>query len=215
MQHLERNGFQRAAVEGEIVEVRVEGWKGPRWALSEDVPLLEELAAGRIPEAWRPLETTTEEEAVFLALLDPVSARGRAKLVFGFDYVWEVYKPAHQRKYGYYTLPILWGDRLVARFDSKLDRESGTLVLLGLWLEDEPLGRDDAFAESLARGFERFLTFLDAGVLDANAVGQPLLRRRLSRLGSKRAKRPAQRREPRCHPPSTLPRRAPSPPAPA
>lgn len=181
---------------GEVVEVQVKGWKGPRWAMREDAPLLQALAAGRVPEAWTPLETTTEEEAVFLAPLDPVSARGRAKELFGFDYVWEVYKPAHQRKYGYYTLPVLWGDKLVARFDSRLDRDSGTLVLLGLWVENDSLGRDEAFAESLARGFERFLTFLSARALDASAVDQPALRRRLSRLGRTRARRPAQGRAP-------------------
>jgi uncharacterized protein YcaQ len=68
------------------------------------------------------LATTTTEEAVFLAPLDHVSARGRAKVLFGYDYVWEMNKPERQRKFGYYTLPILWGDRLVARFDSRLDR---------------------------------------------------------------------------------------------
>ena len=103
-----------------------------------------------MPKAWTPLETTTTEEVVFLAPLDQVSARGRAKVLFGFDYVWEVYKPEHQRKFGYYTLPILWGDRLVARFDSKLDRTTNTFVILGLWLEDEALGKDEAFAEALA-----------------------------------------------------------------
>lgn len=53
----------------------------------ERVYALTELAACRVPSAWAPLDTTTTEEAVFLAPLDPVSARGRAKVVFGFDYV--------------------------------------------------------------------------------------------------------------------------------
>jgi uncharacterized protein YcaQ len=124
------------------------------------------------------LETTTAEEAVFLAPLDHVIARGRAKVLFGFDYVWEVYKPGHQRKFGYYTLPILWGDRLVGRFDSKLDRTTNTFVILGLWLEEKALGRDNAFAEALARGFARFVTFLGASKIDAKAIAEPLLRRR-------------------------------------
>jgi uncharacterized protein YcaQ len=124
------------------------------------------------------LEKTTPEEVVFLAPLDPVSARGRAKVLFGFDYVWEVYKPEHQRKFGYYTLPILWGDRLVARFDSKLDRTTDTFVILGLWLEEKALGKDEAFAEALACGFSRFVTFLGARRLNAKAIREPLLRRR-------------------------------------
>lgn len=166
--------------DGEIVEVQVEGWKYVHYALGEDAPLLSDLAAGRVLRAWTPLETTTTEEAVFLAPLDPVSARGRSKALFGFDYVWEVYKPEHQRRFGYYTLPVLWGDRLVARFDSKLDRTTNTFVLLGLWLEDQALATDDAFADALGRGFTRFTAFLGAGALDARAVREPLLRGRLS-----------------------------------
>jgi uncharacterized protein YcaQ len=168
----------RAAMvaDGEIIEVRIEGWKAPHYALGSDTTLLRELSAGRVPQAWTPLETTTTDEVVFLAPLDQVSARGRAKVVFGFDYVWEVYKPAHQRKFGYYTLPILWGDRLVARFDSKLDRTTNTFIILGLWLEDQALGDDEAFAEALARGFARFVRFLSASKLDATAIHEPLLR---------------------------------------
>jgi uncharacterized protein YcaQ len=164
--------------DGDIIEVQVEGWKAMHYALGSDASLLRDVSAGRVPKAWEPLETTTTDEVVFLAPLDQVSARGRAKVLFGFDYIWEVYKPEHQRKFGYYTLPILWGDRLVARFDSKFDRATGTFVVLGLWLEDEALGNDAAFAEALARGFARFVTFLGASTLDATAIREPLLRQR-------------------------------------
>ena len=165
--------------DGDLMAVQVEGWKQVHYALGGDAQALREVSAGRVPEAWTPLETTTTEEASFLAPLDPVSARGRAKVLFGFDYVWEVYKPEHQRKFGYYTLPVLWGDRLVARFDSKLDRTTSTFVILGLWLEDSALGDDVAFAEALARGFARFVTFLGASQMDVEAVREPLLRQRI------------------------------------
>ncbi len=79
--------------DGDIIEVQVEGWKAVHYALASDAQVLLDLRAGRVPQAWMPLETTTTEEVVFLAPLDPVSARGRAKVLFGFDYVWEVYKP--------------------------------------------------------------------------------------------------------------------------
>ena len=166
--------------DGEIVEVRVDGWKEPHVALAGDAQVLQDVSAGRVPEAWRPLATSTTEEVIFLAPLDQVSARGRAKAVFGFDYVWEVYKPQHQRKFGYYTLPILWGDRLVGRFDSKLDRTTNTFVILGLWLEDQALGTDEAFAEALVRAFARFVVFLGASTLDATAIREPLLRQRVN-----------------------------------
>ena len=90
-----------------------------------------------------------------------------------------MYKPEHKRKYGYYTLPVLWGDRLVARFDSKLDRTTNTYVILGFWLEDDALGKDEAFAQALAHESTRFVTFLGASKLDARAIQQPLLRRRV------------------------------------
>ncbi len=168
--------------DGEFIEVKVEGWKESHYALASDAKLLRDLSAGRIPKAWTPLETTTTDEVLFLAPLDPVSARGRAKVLFGFDYIWEVYKPESKRKFGYYTLPVLWGDRLVARFDSKLDRTTNTFNILGLWLEDKALGKDEAFAEALACGFERFVKFLGARKMDAKAIREPLLRRRVSLL---------------------------------
>ncbi len=168
--------------DGDIIEVRVEGWKAVHYALGSDSKVLRDLNAERVPKAWTPLENATTKEVVFLAPLDPVSARGRAKVLFGFDYVWEVYKPENQRKFGYYALPILWGDRLVARFDSKLDRTTNRFVILGLWLEEKALGKDDAFAEAMARGFARFLAFLGASKVDAKAIREPLLRRRVSQV---------------------------------
>ncbi len=172
--------------DGELIEVRVEGWKPMHYALGRDAALLHELIAGRVPQAWTPLAMTTTDEVLFLAPLDQVSARGRAKVLFGFDYVWEVYKPQPQRKFGYYTLPILWGDRLVARFDSKLDRaqwaSASTFVILGLWLEDEALAKDEAFAQALVSGFARFVTFLGASKLDATAINEPLLRHHIAQV---------------------------------
>ena len=168
--------------DGEIIEVKVEGWKAVHYALASDARLLRDLSAGRVPKQWIPLETTTSEEVIFLGPWDQVVARGRAKVVFGFDYVLEVYKPAHLRKFGYYTLPILWDDQFVARFDSKLDRATNTFVILGLWLENKALGRNEAFAEALARGFARFVTFLGVSKMEAKAIREPLLRRSLSTI---------------------------------
>jgi uncharacterized protein len=165
---------------GELIEVRVDGWRVPQLALSADGPVLETLLADRVPTEWKPLEATTDGEATFLSPLDPVSARGRAKPLFGFDYTWEVYKPAHQRKFGYYALPVLWGDQLVARFDSRLDREANVLVINGLWLEDAGLARNTAFVEALARGMARFVRFLDAKGVDAKAVRPFSVRKALS-----------------------------------
>jgi uncharacterized protein YcaQ len=164
---------------GAAIEVRVEGWKQAQLAPGADAEALAGLDAGCVPEAWAPLGTTTDDEVTFLSPLDPVSARGRAKPLFGFDYTWEVYKPADQRQFGYYTMPMLWGDRLVGRFDPKLDRTSGTLLILGLWLEDDALARDAEFRGALARGMARFLRLLDAAGIDVAAVRQSALRKTL------------------------------------
>ncbi len=171
-----------------MVEVRVEGWTAPHLAVAADVPVLVDLEAGRIPPGWSPSGPSTGDEVSFLSPLDPVSARGRAKRLFGFDYTWDVYKPAHLRPFGYYTMPILWGDRLVARFDPKLDRATGTLVINGLWLEDREVARDRGFADALGRGMARFARFLGAGRVDIAAISQPALRKAIRGVTRTRVK---------------------------
>jgi uncharacterized protein len=162
---------ERMLGDGTLIELHVEGLKQPHMALAADRPALETLNAGRAPAAWKPLETTTTDEATFLSPLDPVIAnRDRTRVLFDFDYKWEVYDKIEKRKFGYYVLPILWGDRLVGRFDAKLDRTSMTLVILGLWLEDDALADDEAFAAALARGMTRLVAFLGATALEARAI---------------------------------------------
>jgi uncharacterized protein len=170
----------------EIVTVHIEGWKEPHYVLAADVPLLETLMAGGVPEAWTPQDTTTDDEVTFLAPLDPVSARGRAKLLFDFDYVWEVYKPAHQRKWGYYALPILWGDQLVARIDLRLDRRTRTLVVCGFWLEETGTGQSVRFAAALLEGVERLMRVVGAERVDAQKLAPSRLRKRLQAVKPRR-----------------------------
>ena len=110
------------------------------------------------------------EEVTFLSPLDIVSARGRAKKLFDFEYIWEVYTPVHKRKWGYYVLPILYGDDLVARLDLKLDRTTMTLEIKGFWLEDEATCRDLDFANAFAKGLVRFAEFVQAKKVDMSAL---------------------------------------------
>lgn len=152
-----------------ITRVNVEGFKDIFVTLSENIKLLHDLESRRIPKAWKPKGTTTEDEVTLLSPLEMVSARGRAKKVFDFDYVWEVYKPAHQRKWGYYVLPILYGDDLVARLDPKLDRTTMTLQILGFWLEDDA-PTDEAFASALANGLKRFAGMIGAKKMDLSGI---------------------------------------------
>jgi uncharacterized protein YcaQ len=169
----------QAVERGDLIELTIEGWRGTRWALAQDREAIETVAAGRIPRGWKPKETTTTKEATFLAPLEPVSARGRAKPLFDFDYIWEVYTPAPKRKFGYYALPVLWGDRLVARFDGRFDRGTSTFAILGLWLEVDALATDDAFTEAFVQGIERMRRFLGADRLDASGIPERSIRRRM------------------------------------
>jgi uncharacterized protein YcaQ len=92
------------------------------------------------------------------ALLSPFDNllwdRPFARRLFGFDHLIEVYKPAPQRQFGYYVLPLLWRDRLVGRADLKSERGEGALVVKALHLEDgirRSAALDDAFERALDR----------------------------------------------------------------
>jgi uncharacterized protein YcaQ len=160
---------------GLVTRLKLQGSREDWLVLTRDLPLLETLESGRVPKAWKALQTTTDEEVTLLAPLEMVSARGRAKLVFDFEYLWEVYKPVHQRRWGYYTLPILYGDDLVARLDPKLDRKTNTLHILGFWLEDDA-PKDEAFASALANGLARFRDMIAAGKVDLSGIKPVKLR---------------------------------------
>ncbi|MCU0489768.1 MAG: winged helix DNA-binding domain-containing protein, partial [Anaerolineales bacterium] len=107
---------------------------------------------------------------------------GRSKALFDFEYVWEVYKPAPQRRWGYYVLPILYGDQLVGRLDPRLERKTGTLFINGFWLEDPAWIDDLRFGQALAAGMQRFLQFLGVEKIDFSSVEPSSLRAWLVQL---------------------------------
>jgi hypothetical protein len=161
---------------GTITQVLVaDAPKAPCYLLAADLPLLEALHAGHVPSAWQPLGPTTEDEMVFLAPLEILTARGRALSLFDFEYLWEVYKPPEQRRWGYYTLPVLYQDRLVARTDLKLERAANTLVVKGFWLESHAIITEQ-FVTALARAVARFMDFIGATALDDASMNPAELR---------------------------------------
>src|SRR6185503_5394609 len=136
-----------------ILPVQVEGIRGLRFIPAEEQPRLEqaerEIAAGSPPGGATP-------GVAFLAALDPlVWDRAFLRELYDFDYIWEVYVPAAKRRWGYYVLPILYGDRLVGRIELRADRKAGVLRILGVWWQDgfDPLA-DEAFAVALADALE-------------------------------------------------------------
>jgi uncharacterized protein len=148
-----RTSLREELVErGEIVPVEVEGFRLPRFVLGEEIHLLDAATAETSADA--PLDAAG---VAFLAPLDPlVWDRDMLRRLWDFDYTWEVYVPAAKRRFGYYVLPLLYGDRIVGRIEPRIDRKTGTLRIVGLWWEDgfDPLseanpGFVDAFVDAL------------------------------------------------------------------
>lgn len=127
LKSMERNkAFSSLLDNDEIIEISVEGVKQPLYIRTEDKNLLEEIINGR----------TASANTCILAPLDNIIwDRKLVKELFGFEYVWEVYKPAEERIYGYYVLPVLSGDRFIARFEPGWDKRSDTLVIKNWWWE--------------------------------------------------------------------------------
>jgi uncharacterized protein YcaQ len=134
---------ERFVAAGELLPVAVEGV-----ATRYFVP------AGEADALVAAEDIELSPETCFLPPLDNlVWLRTRLVDVFDFDYTWEAYVPAARRRFGPYTCPILFGDRLVGRVDARVDRKGDgptTLVVNGLWWEEEaerPPGR--VFREAL------------------------------------------------------------------
>ena len=115
------------SADNKIRSVMVEGIKVPFYYRSEDENLMQEVLAGSADLKPRmsfiaPLDPLMWDKALILALWD-------------FRYSWEIYTPADKRKYGYYTLPIVYGDRFAGRIEVVPDRKESVLKVKGLWWE--------------------------------------------------------------------------------
>ncbi len=121
--------FEALEKDGRIAAVRVEGLRFPLYIPADDMKILEDVIAER---------ADTRARVEFLAPLDPMLwDRKLIEALWGFRYSWEIYTPPEKRKYGYYVLPVLHGERLIGRIEPKADRRTGTLEVLNLWLEPD------------------------------------------------------------------------------
>jgi len=140
--------------EGTLIPAVVEGFREVRHVLADELPMLEAT-----PEPGTAIPAIS-----FLAPLDQLMwDRRLVKGLFGFDYIWEVYVPAPKRRYGYYVLPLLFGDRLVGRIEPRLERASRTLRIAGIWFEDgfRPM-EEPHFVPALADALDAYRTFVGA-----------------------------------------------------
>jgi uncharacterized protein YcaQ len=136
---------------GELVPVEVENVRGKRLVLREDVDLLED----------------PPEPAPTVAFLPPFDAlvwdRPLLGSLFEFDYVWDLFFPPAKRRFGWYVLPLLFGDRFVGRIEPRIDRAGGRVEMLGLWWEDGfAPRRAEGFVDAMRDALRAYLRFAAA-----------------------------------------------------
>lgn len=119
--------FEGLEGQGAVIGVQVEGIRSPLYLLAEDRPLLEAVLRNDIDARPR-LE--------FLAPLDPMLwDRRLVEAIWDYRYKWEIYTPVGERQFGYYVLPMLYGEKLIGRIEAAADRKSKTLVMKHVWFE--------------------------------------------------------------------------------
>jgi uncharacterized protein YcaQ len=145
--------IQLLAQEQKIIEVRVDEIPYTFYAPAASRSLLESIPIQSEPN---------QNEVSFLAPLDNLLwDRRMVQALFGFNYRWEVYKPAREREFGYYVLPVLYGEHLIGRFEPRLDKKTRQLTMKNWWWEDgcQP---SDQYMAALREAFKRFAQFLGA-----------------------------------------------------
>jgi uncharacterized protein len=152
----------------ERVDVGSDGSRLPgTWYVHrDDLALLERIERGR----WEPRTT----------LLSPfdnlIHDRKRSALLFGLDYRMEIYVPKASRRYGYYAMPLLDGDRFLARVDPAVDRERGRLLLHAVTPE-AGVAADRSTARSVAAAIRDLATWAGAGDIEVTGPVPPVWRR--------------------------------------
>src|SRR5688572_5366410 len=130
--------LKRLEEQGRLTKVEVEGWNAPGYIHPANRKQVEAAAKGDIPRS----------KTTFLSPFDPlVWDRKRALDLFNFDYKIEVYTPAPKRRYGYFTLPILYNNALIGRIDPKAHRKEGIFEVRALHLEPGVVVDDALVAE--------------------------------------------------------------------
>jgi uncharacterized protein len=182
-----RSDLRRELVEsGDLAPIVVEGVRGTRYVLSQELGLLDAAAIaiqGPMPDPG----------VTFLAPLDSLAwDRDLLRQLFDFDYVWEVYVPAHRRRWGYYVLPVLFGDRFVGRIEPRIDQAAGVVRVLGAWWEAgvDPR-REDGLVDAMREALAAYLRFARARRLE----WAPGLARERRLFGVRPSPAPARARE--------------------
>ena len=140
---------------GDLVPVEVEGVRGKRFVVREEVGLLE----------------APPEPAPSVAFLPPFDAliwdRGFLRSLFGFGYVWELFLPPAKRRWGWYVLPIAFRDRFVGRIEPRIERADARVGVLDVWWEDGfAPRRAEGFVDAMRDALRAYLRFAGASRLE-------------------------------------------------
>jgi hypothetical protein len=150
--------LSRLLKQHKIIEIKVQGVSRPFYIRSKDRSVLRRTAVLEKPVP----------RAIILAPLDNLLwDRRLIKELFDFEYCWEVYKPVAERNHGYYVLPILYGDRFVARFEPGRDKATGALIVKNWWWEGGIVPNKKMQAD-LRACFKRFLNYLGSDQIRIN-----------------------------------------------
>ena len=151
-----RNALREELVErGELVPVAVEGVSGKRFVLADEVELLRSP-----PEP--------PASVAFLSPFDPIVwDRRLVGSLFDFEYVWELFVPPAKRRWGWYVLPILFRDRLVARIEPRIERAEDSVQVLNVWWEEGFVPRRaEGFVDAMRDALRAYLRFAGVSRLD-------------------------------------------------
>jgi uncharacterized protein YcaQ len=151
-----RDALHKELVElGTLVPVDVEGVRGKRFVLVDDLALLQAPPEPTPSVAFvAPFDSLLWDTALVASLFD-------------FDYVWEGFFPPAKRRWGWYVLPICFGDRFVGRIEPRIDRDRARVEVLGVWWEDGfAPGRADGFVDAMRDALRAYLRFAGAGHIE-------------------------------------------------
>ena len=146
-----KNIFQKLIQESKITEILIENIPDSFYCLPGDKPLIDMVLSN----------SKFQNRTEFIAALDNILwDRKLIKVIFDFDYKWEIYTPVTKRKYGHYVLPVLSGEWFIGRIEIVNDKKTKQLIVKNFWLEDG-MEINDKLYENINDCLKRFSEFND------------------------------------------------------
>jgi len=143
--------YKRLIDKKEIIPVCIKGFENNYYIKTSELDLMDKIITR---------QRRISKKVTFLAPLDNFMwDRKLISELFNFEYRWEVYKPVEMRKYGYYVLPILYGDKFLGRFEPLRDKKNSTMIIKNWWWEKD-VKIDQPMKKSIEIALKKFAEFL-------------------------------------------------------